>query len=65
MASRRVPRLTPVRLLILAACVGVATTVDLVIRGWIGPGLAGGLVVFLGMEFARRWRRQGAEHENK
>ncbi|MBP2325459.1 hypothetical protein JOF56_005844 [Kibdelosporangium banguiense] len=33
------------------------------IGGWVGPGLAGGLVVFLGVTFAERWRRQDAERE--
>ncbi|MFC0110494.1 hypothetical protein [Kibdelosporangium aridum] len=51
------------RLLILAGCVAVAALVNYLVGGWIGPGLAGGLVVFLGMEFAMRWRRQDTQRE--
>ncbi|MCE7007053.1 hypothetical protein LWC34_30110 [Kibdelosporangium philippinense] len=63
MGFKRIPRMTPVRLLILAACVAAVSTLTFVVGGWVGPGLAGGLIVFLGVTFAERWRRQDSDRQ--
>lgn len=58
MASKRFPRLTGIRLLLLVACLAAMALVNYLIGGWLGPGLAVALGMSLASSLGIRWRRE-------
>lgn len=54
----RFPRLTPFRVVVLAACVAISLLINFGFDDVVIRGIGAAFPVFAGMELARRWRRQ-------